>query len=174
MNYSKIQKCDIANGNGIRTTLFVSGCRRHCSGCFNPEQQNFKCGQLFTIETIKELCQLSAPDYIDGLTLLGGEPFEPENACALTELTKIFKTEMPQKTIWGYSGFLFEELIARKDAKQLLQYVDVLVDGAFVESEKDIALAFRGSRNQRIIDVKQSLAIGQVVLAKQFYEENKK
>lgn len=171
MNYSKIQKFDIANGEGIRITLFVSGCRRHCPGCFNPEQQNFKCGSLLTREVIDEILTLCLLDVISGLTLLGGEPFEPENVCGLVEVAQEFKQKCPTKTIWAYSGFTFEELIARDDAKQLLEYVDILVDGPFIEAEKDLTLVFRGSRNQRIIDVKRSMEEKSVVISEEFVDE---
>ena len=163
MNYALIRENDIANGPGVRTSLFVSGCRHHCKGCFNPETWNFNYGQPFTEEIVNEIIKLSEPSFITGLTLLGGEPFEPENQEALIELSKRFKEAYPEKTIWCFTGFTFEgELLPKALSKaehvlELLSSIDVQVDGRFVEHLKDSSLLFRGSSNQNIIDVKKSL-----------------
>lgn len=163
MNYAKIHNCDIANGTGIRVSLFCCGCRNHCPECFNPELQDFKYGKMFTREAMDEVLELLRPAHISGLTLLGGEPFEPENVCALTELAREVKKEFPSKTIWAYSGYTYEKLAARADAKELLEFVDILVDGPFVAAQKDLTLNFRGSRNQRIIKVPETIKKGEVV-----------
>lgn len=170
MNYALIRKNDIANGIGVRVSLFVSGCRHHCKGCFNPETWNFSYGKPFTDETIEEILTALKPDYIAGLSLLGGEPFEPENQAALVSLTSAVRERYPKKTIWCYSGFRFEDqLFAGKvgdpqTALALLGNLDVLVDGTFKEELKDPSLLFRGSSNQNIIDVQKSLAAGTMVL----------
>ena len=163
MNYAVIKKRDIANGVGVRVSLFVSGCRHHCKGCFNPETWAFDYGTPFTDATIREILDACDHDYIEGLSLLGGEPFEPENQAALLSLTEAFDARFPEKTIWCYTGFSFEnDLLAGKvgdpvTIRALLSHIDVLVDGKFVEALKDASLLFRGSANQNIIDVKQSL-----------------
>ena len=149
MKYCKIKKTDIANGPGVRVSLFVSGCRNHCPGCFQPETWDFEYGSSFTAETEDLLIEALRPSWIQGLSLLGGDPIEPENQEGLLPLLQRLKTEFPDKDIWLYTGYSFELI---RDAS-LLQYVDVVVDGPFIEAEKDISLAFRGSRNQRIIDV---------------------
>jgi anaerobic ribonucleoside-triphosphate reductase activating protein len=170
MNYALIRKNDIANGVGVRVSLFVSGCRHHCKGCFNPETWNFSYGTPFTEQTVTEILNALSPDYITGLSLLGGEPFEPENQAALVTLTSAVRERYPQKTIWCYSGFRFEDqLFAGKigdpeTALALLRNLDVLVDGTFQEALKDPSLLFRGSSNQNIIDVPKSLAAGKTVL----------
>ena len=170
MNYGEIKKCDIANGEGVRVSLFVSGCRHHCPGCFNQATWDFSYGKEFTEETEKQLLELLRPDYIDGLSLLGGEPFEPENQEVLTELLRKVKKLYPEKTVWCYSGYLFDkELLNPSRARcgytdEMLSRIDVLVDGRLVEALKDIRLVFRGSANQRIIDVKQSLETGEIRL----------
>lgn len=170
MNYALIRKNDIANGVGVRVSLFVSGCRHHCKGCFNPETWNFSYGTPFTEQTVTEILDALSPDYITGLSLLGGEPFEPENQAALVTLTSAVRERYPQKTIWCYSGFRFEDqLFAGKigdpeTALALLRNLDVLVDGTFQEALKDPSLLFRGSSNQNIIDVPKSLAAGKTVL----------
>ena len=170
MNYGEIKKCDIANGEGVRVSLFVSGCRHHCPGCFNQATWDFSYGKEFTRETEKQILEFLEPDYIDGLTLLGGEPFEPENQEVLTELLRKVKKLYPEKTVWCYSGYLFDrELLGESRARcestdEMLSMLDVLVDGRFVESLKDIRLVFRGSSNQRLINVKKSLASGKTVL----------
>lgn len=170
MNYGEIKNCDIANGEGVRVTLFVSGCTHHCKGCFNPMTWDFDFGQEFTEETEKTILDMLAPSYIMGLTLLGGEPMEPVNQRGLLPLLKKVRELYPEKTVWCYSGYLFDkELLGESRARcevtdELLSYIDVLVDGEFVLEKKNITLQFRGSENQRIIDVKKSLAEGGVVL----------
>ena len=172
MNYSVIKKTDIADGEGVRVTLFVSGCRNMCKGCFQPCTWNFEYGQPFTDKTVEEILEALSFDYIQGLTLLGGEPFEPENQKDLLELLKIVKEKYPQKDVWCFFVFLLDKEILGKSrantntAKEMLKYIDVLVDGRFVESEKDLTLNFRGSRNQRIILVKDTLDSGKIVLSK--------
>ena len=170
MNYAEIKYCDIANGAGVRTTLFVSGCRHHCEGCFNPDTWNFAAGEPFTNEVADKIIESLEPTYIDGLTLLGGEPFEPENHAELTALLERVRAERPGKNVWAYSGFTWDQLVEgpsrahTEGARTMLELVDVLVDGPFVLAQKDISLRFRGSANQRIIDVPRSLAAGSVVL----------
>ena len=170
MNYALIRENDIANGPGVRTSLFVSGCRHHCKGCFNPETWNFNYGQLFTQKEINFIINVSTPSFIDGLTLLGGEPFEPENQAELIELLKQFKEKLPTKSVWCYTGFSFQEQLLPKaqenseNVKELLTLIDVLVDGKFVEELKNSALLFRGSSNQSIIDVQKSLEQGHTVI----------
>ena len=170
MNYATIKYYDIANGPGVRTSVFVSGCRRHCKNCFNPETWDFAYGKAFTQETTDEILHLLEPDYIRGLTLLGGEPFEPENQPVMLELTRQVKSRFPQKEIWAFTGNRFDDdLLAKKCGpwdvtEALLGNIDVLVDGAFVEELKDMGLRFRGSSNQRILDVPRSLEAGQAVL----------
>lgn len=171
MNYGEIKKYDIANGIGVRTSLFVSGCRHHCKGCFNPETWSFEYGKTYTKETENDIVSSLAPYYISGLTVLGGEPFEPENQATIVGLLKRVKEEYPDKNIWVYSGYLFEELAGKipsharcEVTDEMLSYIDILVDGEFVESKKDISLHFRGSSNQRIIDVKKTLETGEISL----------
>ena len=147
MNYGKIRKVDVANGPGVRVSLFVSGCRNHCRGCFNPETWDFRYGKPFTKETEDVIVEALRPSWIQGLSILGGDPFEEENENELIPFVKRVKKELPDKDIWIYSGFTFDEL----EGRELLRYADVLVDGPFIEDEKDAGLAFRGSRNQRII-----------------------
>ena len=150
MNYATIKTCDIANGTGVRTSLFVSGCRQHCKGCFNKEAWDFSYGDLYTQETRDYLLsQISLP-YIQGLSILGGDPFEPENLPAITQLCKEVKTLYPNKDIWVYTGYLYENI----KHHEIFKYIDILVDGPFVEELKDIRLKFRGSSNQRIINIK--------------------
>ena len=169
MNYGKINPNDIANGLGVRVTLFVSGCTHHCKGCFNSETWDFNYGTPFTEETSERILKLLEPSYINGLTLLGGEPMEPSNQEALLPLLKKVKDKKQQKDIWCYSGYLFDTEIKNGRAHteytdELLCYIDILVDGRFVEEKKNIMLKFRGSENQRIIDVKESLKQDSVVL----------
>ena len=170
MNYAEIKNCDIANGPGVRVSLFVSGCTHHCPGCFNQVAWDFDYGQPFTQQTIDEILKLLAPGYIKGLTLLGGEPFEPENQPAVVELLRQIKSKYPEKTIWAFSGYLFDRDILPghlgdpEITREYLGYLDVLVDGPFVEAKKNLSLRFRGSENQRIIDVPASLATGKIVL----------
>lgn len=169
MNYAAIKNCDIANGPGVRVSLFVSGCTHHCPGCFNEVAWDFGYGDPFTQETIDSILDMLAPDYIRGLTLLGGEPFEPENQGAVTELLRQVREKYPQKSIWAFSGYLFEKITSGtlgdwNITKQMLSYLDVLVDGPFIEAKKNLALRFRGSENQRLIDVPKTLASGQIIL----------
>ncbi len=165
MNYAVIKKNDIANGVGVRVSLFVSGCRHHCKNCFNKEAWDFGYGNLFTDKTFEEIMQALDHDYVDGLSFLGGEPFEPENRPDLIRLSKEFHKRFPDKNLWCYTGFTFEELFYGDDsAKELLSNIDVLVDGKFVDELKDLSLLFRGSSNQTIIDVKKSFTEGKKVL----------
>lgn len=170
MNYAAIKNCDIANGPGVRVSLFVSGCRHRCKGCFNQVAWDFAYGEPFTRETENEILRMLQPEYIKGITLLGGEPFEPENQPALLTLLRRIRQEMPQKSIWAFSGYLFERDIMAgrlgelQVTQEFLQYIDVLVDGPFVEEKKDLTLRFRGSSNQRLIDVPASLQQGTTVL----------
>lgn len=162
MNYAALKKFDIANGPGVRVSLFVSGCRHHCKNCFNREAWDFDFGKPFTEETVEEILTELDKDYIKGLSLLGGEPFEPENREALTELLKKSKQRNPEKPVWCYTGFEFENL-TDPTATEMLSLIDVLVDGKFVEELKSPDLIFRGSSNQRIIDVEKSLRAGHAV-----------
>ena len=170
MNYATIKYCDIANGTGVRTSLFVSGCRRHCPECFNAVAWDFDYGLPFDKAVRNEILGSLAPDYIDGLSLLGGEPFEPENQRELLPFVRNFKALYPAKTVWCYSGYTWEQLTGKELSParcevtdELLALLDVLVDGRFVQAEHDISLRFRGSRNQRLLDVPKSLAAGQPV-----------
>lgn len=162
MNYAAIKKNDIANGKGVRVSLFVSGCRHHCKNCFNREAWDFDYGLPYTQAVEDEILNALDHGYVAGLSLLGGEPFEPENRPTLVSLLEAFHARFSDKTVWCYSGFTFEELMAMNDdtVKQLLSLIDVLVDGRFVEAQKDISLLFRGSANQRILDMKRSLEAG--------------
>ncbi len=169
MHYATIKNCDIANGPGVRISLFVSGCTHKCKGCFNEVAWDFEYGQPFTQETVDYILSLLAPTYVKGLTLLGGEPFEPQNQPALVELLRQVKKKYPEKSIWAFSGYLFDrDMLSGKLGdpavlNEFLSYLDVLVDGPFVESKKDLTLRFRGSSNQRLIDVPASLKSGAVV-----------
>lgn len=170
MNYMEIKKYDIANGPGVRVSLFVSGCTHKCKGCFNEVAWDFKAGKPFTEETINEIIEAMKPDHIKGFSLLGGEPFEVANQSALVPLVKKIKEVYPNKDIWCYSGYLFDKQIMDVMAQkydftnELISNIDVLVDGEFHEDEKDLSVIFRGSRNQRIIDVKKSLKENKTVL----------
>lgn len=170
MNYGKIKPRDIADGPGIRVSLFVSGCRHHCKGCFNQETWSFAYGEAYTETTEETILEALGKPYIRGLTLLGGEPFEPENQGALLKLTKKVREVYPEKTIWCYSGYTLEtdilagKLGPKEITRELLQNIDVLVDGEFHAWEKNPSLRFRGSENQRIIDVKKTLAAGETIL----------
>ncbi len=167
MNYATIKNCDIANGPGVRVSLFVSGCTHRCPGCFNEIAWDFDYGQPFTQETMDSILAMLRPPYIKGLTLLGGEPFEPENQGAVVELLRQVKRELPEKSIWAFSGYLFDrDILSGRlgDTSEYLSYLDVLVDGPFVEAKKNLSLRFRGSENQRLIDVPASLKAGQIVL----------
>ncbi len=173
MNYAEIKNCDIANGPGVRVTLFVSGCSHHCEGCFNEETWDFQYGEPFTQEVADSILEMLAPDYIAGLTLLGGEPLEPGNRTALLPLLRAVKENYPGKDIWCYTGYLFERDVLEKfcaqweGMKEFLSYLDVIVDGEFILEQKDISLQFKGSRNQRIIRVQESLRQGKIVLWEQ-------
>ncbi len=179
MYYAKIKKYDVANGPGVRVSLFVSGCTHHCKGCFNEEAWDFKYGNKFTENTIQEIIEALKPEYINGLTLLGGEPFEYANQEGILPLLEKVRKIYPEKSIWAFSGYLFdkqiiEEMTKKTDVtKKVLSYIDVLVDGKFELEKKDPTLFFRGSFNQRIIDVKKSLKTKKVVLHKPIYEKEK-
>ena len=170
MNYCNIKNCDIANGVGVRVSLFVSGCRNRCKNCFQPETWDFNYGKPFDEQTEEKLMKMLAPSYINGLTVLGGEPMEPENQRALLPFLKKVKAAYPQKTIWLYTGFTLEELRSpdcrahTEYTEEILKLLTVLVDGRFVEEKKNISLRFRGSENQRLIDVAATLAAGSVTL----------
>ena len=170
MNYSLIKWRDIADGPGIRVSLFVSGCRHHCKGCFNAETWSFTAGKPYTEAVQESILKGMEKPYILGLTLLGGEPFEPQNQKSIVELLRQIKGAMPDKSIWAFSGYLFDRDILSGRlgdwdvTQEYLSYLDVLVDGPFVEEKKNLSLRFRGSENQRLIDVPASLAAGQVVL----------
>ncbi|MBR3875605.1 MAG: anaerobic ribonucleoside-triphosphate reductase activating protein [Clostridia bacterium] len=161
MHYGSIKKCDIANGEGIRVSLFVSGCRNRCKGCFQPETWDFTYGKLFDNTAAEEIFSAVDNPSVRGLTILGGEPMEPENQRELLLLLREFKVRFPEKTVWLYTGNLYEEQIGEiaghrthtEHTAELLSLVDVLVDGAYVEEEKSLGLRFRGSKNQRIIDM---------------------
>ena len=170
MNYAAIKNCDIANGPGVRVSLFVSGCTHRCPGCFNEVAWDFNYGEPVTQNTIDTILSMLAPNHVKGLTLLGGEPFEPENQPAILELLRQVKAKYPEKTIWAFSGYLFDrDILAGKlgpweVTREYLSYLDVLVDGPFVQAKKDLSLRFRGSSNQRLIDVPASLRKGEIVL----------
>lgn len=170
MYYGEIKGRDIANGIGVRVTLFVSGCRNHCKNCFQPQTWDFEYGQQFTAETEAYILDLLNFDYVSGLTVLGGEPFEPSNQQALYPFLKKVKEVYPKKDIWVFSGFTLEELRDKdcrancEETEKILDIIDVLVDGRFVEELKDITLKFRGSKNQRLIDMKETNKQGKVVM----------
>ena len=151
MNYGGIIKNDIANGPGVRVSLFVSGCRNHCPGCFQPETWDFDYGDPFTKETEKEILEALRPSWIQGLSILGGDPMEPENQEVLIPFVRRLRAEFPTKDIWLYTGYRLEDV----SGSPMLPYVDVIVDGPYIETEKDVRLAFRGSRNQRIIPLEK-------------------
>lgn len=170
MNYGNIKKYDIANGEGVRVTLFVSGCTNHCFNCFQPETWDFDYGQPFTNDTMRELLEALRPDYIQGLTLLGGDPFELSNQEGLIELLREVKKQYPEKDIWSYTGFILDQDLLDGGRRhgpytdEMLSYIDVLVDGPFIQDKKNISLKFRGSENQRVIDLKKSLKEQEVIL----------
>ena len=163
MNYCGIKKTDIANGPGVRVSLFVSGCRNHCPGCFQPETWDFDYGEPFTAEAENEIITALRPSWIQGFSVLGGDPMEPENQEALLPFLQRLKALFPEKDIWFYTGYAFESL----QHSPLLSLIDVVVDGMYMEDERDVSLAFRGSRNQRIINVPASLEAGVCVLWEQ-------
>ena len=170
MNYADIKRIDVANGPGIRVSIFVSGCTHHCKGCFNPETWDFKYGELFTEKELDEIIEYLKPDHIKGLSILGGEPFEYVNQQGLLSLVRKVKEVYPNKDIWCYTGYLFDKdikddmMVKWTETREIMQYIDILVDGEFVEDLKNLKLRFRGSSNQRIIDVKKSLESNEVVL----------
>lgn len=165
MHYGRIKKTDIANGPGVRVSLFVSGCRNRCKGCFNRETWDFRYGERFDpFYTAYQIAEYMAPEYISGLSILGGEPLEPENVRDVVSLCYMVRLLYPDKTIWLYTGYKYEDI--KKRYPDVLKYIDVMVDGPFIESLKDISLAFRGSGNQRIIDIPESLRSGETVEVK--------
>jgi len=170
MYYGEIKNCDVADGEGVRVTLFVSGCTNRCEGCFQPQTWDFTFGKPFTRETENDILRLLVPNYINGLTLLGGEPFEPENQRVLLPFVKRVKEAYPNKTVWAFTGFTYEQLTDEGNPKhceatdELLSLLDVLVDGPFVLAQRDLTLRFRGSRNQRLLDLPATLAAGKPVL----------
>lgn len=171
MHYGEIKNCDIANGEGVRVTLFVSGCTNHCENCFQPQTWDFEYGQPFTKETEDSIIKMLEPSYINGLTLLGGEPFEPENQRALVPFLQRVREAYPNKTVWAFSGFRLDDELLKEGSyprceatDTMLSLVDVLVDGRYVERLHDISLRFRGSSNQRIIDMNETRKTGKIVL----------
>ena len=179
MNYATIKNCDIANGPGVRVSLFVSGCTHRCPGCFNEVAWDFEYGEPFTEETVDMIIRMMEPAHIKGLTLLGGEPFEPLNQPDLVKLLRRVKKVYPEKSIWAFSGYLFDKDILawrlghREITEEFLRYLDVLVDGPFILAKKNLSLRFRGSENQRLIDVPESLRRGEVVLWQDWQTEGK-
>ena len=170
MNYADIKQYDVANGLGIRVSLFVSGCTHHCKNCFNKETWDFRFGNPFTEAEIEKILEYLKQSYVSGLSLLGGEPFEPENQPGLLPLVKKVKETYPEKNIWCYTGYLFDKDICGKmmdqvpETKELLSYIDVLIDGPFIEERKNLKIRFRGSDNQRIIDIKKTMEAGEIIL----------
>lgn len=170
MNYAAVKYCDIANGLGCRTVLFVSGCRNACKGCFQPETWAFDYGKPFDEAIQKEIMDSLAPDYVQGITLLGGDPFEEENQRALLPFMKELKAKYPNKDVWAYTGYIFDKDLIKGGRKyteatdELLSTIDVLVDGPFIEERKNIMLKFRGSDNQRVINLKETIGKQQIVL----------
>ena len=161
MRYNKIRKMDIANGPGVRISIFMQGCTFHCKNCFNPETHDFNKGREFTEETIAHILDLCGKEYIAGLSILGGEPMHPNNIEGTLKLARAFKEKYPEKTLWVWSGFLFDRDLKEK---KVLNYIDVLVDGQYVDELRNPMLAWRGSSNQRVIDVQKSLKAKKVVL----------
>ena len=164
MNYAKITKHDIANGRGVRVVLWVSGCSHHCTGCQNPDTWDDDYGSRFEASDLSDIITLLREDWISGLTLSGGDPLKPSNVEICTIVAACAKSNVPNKDIWCWTGYTWDEIIAREDCKYILQYIDVLVDGEFIQDKYDISLKWRGSSNQRVIDVKKSLQAGKVVL----------
>ena len=160
MHYNKIRKMDISNGPGVRVSIFLQGCSFNCKNCFNPETHDFNKGEEFTYDTINKLLELSDKEYINGLSILGGEPLHEFNILGTIKLAKAFKEKFPDKTVWVWTGFLFENVIN----KDIFKYIDVLVDGRFEEEHKDIRLKYCGSSNQRVIDIQQSLKSNKIIL----------
>ena len=164
MNYEKIDKCSVSNGSGVRTVLWVSGCDIHCRNCQNPQTWDFNSGIPFTEDTMQELLYDLSKPYIKGCTLSGGHPLDPHNAPKVLEIVKRVKMVFPNKDIWIYSGYVWENIIKDETLREILKYTDVLVDGAYIDELRDISLPFRGSSNQRIIDVPKSLTENKVIL----------
>ena len=164
MNYEKIDKCSVSNGSGVRTVLWVSGCDIHCRNCQNPQTWDFNSGIPFTEETMQELLYDLSKPYIKGLTLSGGHPLDPHNAPEVLKIVKRVKMVFPNKDIWIYSGYVWEDIIKDETLRKILKYTDILVDGAYVDELRDISLPFKGSSNQRIIDVPKSLEQNKVIL----------
>lgn len=175
MYYGNIKYCDIADGLGVRVSLFVSGCRNHCPECFNEMTWDFHYGKEYTPETEEEILRLLEPEYIDGFSLLGGEPFEEENQPVLVELLRKIKEKYPKKNIWCYTGYLYDKDLLPEGGRkhtlyteEMLSYIDVLVDGPFIKEKKNLMLKFRGSTNQRVIDLNKTRDKGEIV---SYYEE---
>lgn len=158
MRYGRIKKTDIANGEGVRVSLWVSGCRFHCPGCFNQEAQSFKYGEPFNSTVAGEIFKALSPEYISGLTILGGEPLDPLNVAQVTALARVYKFLFREKSLWIYTGYKYEDV----QDLEIMDFVDVLVDGRFLEDQKDISLQFRGSKNQRLIDVPETKRSGAI------------
>ena len=170
MNYADIKYCDVANGEGVRVSLFVSGCTHHCKECFNKEAWDFHYGNPFTQKEIDRILEYLKPNYIAGLSLLGGEPMEPVNQEGILPLLRVVKQTYPEKNIWCYTGYPFDRLLDNPKQAELLKYIDVLVDGKFKQALRDESLLFRGSSNQRLIDVKASLKANKTVLLELNYD----
>ena len=174
MKYAKIKNCDVANGPGVRVSLFVSGCTHKCKGCFNEEAWDFKYGHEYTQKEEDKIIELLKPDYIEGITILGGEPFEYVNQKGILPLLRRIRKELPNKTIWCFSGYTFDTDILEdmcnkyEETKELISYIDVLVDGKFEIDKKNFKLKFRGSSNQRIINVKESLKNNKIILMDEY------
>lgn len=169
MNYAEIKNVDIANGPGVRVSLFVSGCTHHCKGCFNEITWDFNYGEEYTQETIDYILGLLKPDYIRGITFLGGEPMDPRNQEAVLDTIRQIKATYPQKDIWLFTGYVYDRDITKMmdtlpHTRDILSYIDVMVDGPFILEQKNLNLMFRGSENQRLIDMKQTLSSGEIVL----------
>ncbi len=162
MRYNKIRKMDVSNGPGIRVSIFLQGCEFHCKNCFNPETWSFKSGKEFTNETINKILELSDKETVSGLSILGGEPMHPKNIEGTIELAKKFKEKFPKKTVWVWSGFLYEDVLKRDP--EVFNYIDVMVDGQYVDELHDPTLRWKGSSNQRVIDIKKTKKSGKVVL----------
>lgn len=169
MNYADIKRCDVANGEGVRVSLFVSGCTHHCKECFNKEAWDFNYGKPFTEKEIDTIMEYLKPGYVAGLSLLGGEPMEPSNQEGILPLLRRVKKNYPEKNIWCYTGYLFDKDILERMCqeseitKEIVSYLDIVVDGEFVVKQKNLKVNFRGSDNQRIIDVKKTMEAGKIV-----------
>lgn len=163
MRYNLIRKMDIADGPGVRVSIFLQGCEFHCYNCFNSETWDFDGGDELTEEVIDRVIELCGVDYVQGLSILGGEPMHPKNIAGTTEIAKAFKAVYPKKNLWVWSGYTFEVLQKRKDAQEVLQYIDVLVDGQYKDELHDFRLEWRGSSNQRVIDVQKTLKKGEII-----------